>query len=254
MRVSVRKKRHRLSDWRWYVASFFCLLFFLLSFSYFVADLAAFRALSWVETWTNQVEISARKGLAYRPEPADWQEAHDDALLAVRLAPFNANYHETLARVYVAQQVDIADGDPVLQTMLNAAAKEYRQSIGLRPTWPYGYLGHAYVLRREGRLDAEYERSLQAALQYGPWEPSLLASVVEINIGILPKLQPVTRQLVLDALRRGQAWTEDSHGNPVPYGNRIWGRVVAQHREMVACAWLKIDTPLLRQRCLPSRG
>lgn len=248
---SSRKKRHRHSDKRWYLAAVFCLFFCLVAASSFIADLAAFRARSWVEAWTNLVAVSAQKGLAYRPEDADWNAARDSALLAVRLAPFNANYHETLARVYIARQVDLADGDPLLKPLLRAAAAEYQTSIRLRPTWPYGHLGHAYVLRRELRLDAEYEASLRAALHYGPWEPLVLASVVDINIDILPQLQPSTRILVLDTLRRGQAWTQDSQGYPIPYGDEIWGKVVARHREMVVCGWLRIDTPLLKQRCQP---
>ncbi|MGH8492504.1 MAG: hypothetical protein ACRERR_05290 [Moraxellaceae bacterium] len=251
MGSSGRRKRERHANWRWYAASGFCFLFFFVALSSFVADIAAFRAVAWVEAWTNLVAISAAKGQAYRPADADWNEAHTDALLAVRLAPFNANYHETLARVYIARQLDLGDGDPRLRPLLRLAAAEYQTSIRLRPTWPYGHLGHAYVLRRELQLDDEYEQSLGAALKYGPWEPEVLAAVVDINIGILPTLQPTTRELVLDALRRGQAWTEDSQGNPVPYGNQIWRKVVARHREMVACGWLRIDTPLLKQRCQP---
>lgn len=251
MSHSSRRKRHARLTWQWCGVAAFCLLFFVISLASVVADLAAFRSRSWVEAWTNLVEVSAQKGLAYRPEAADWESAHNEALLAVSLVPWSASYHETLARVYVAKQVDLADGDPALKPFLNAAASEYQRAIHLRPTWPYGYLGHAYVLRRELRLDAEYERSLRAALQYGPWEPQLLMSVVDINIDILPRLQPATRDLVLQTLRRGQAWTQDSEGHPLAFGDQIWGRVTAKHREMVACGWLRIDTPLLKQRCQP---
>ncbi len=252
---SVRKRRRRYrADWRWYVAASFCFLFFLVSLSAFVADLAAFRARSWVEAWTNLVTVSAARGLAYRPDAGDWEGARSAAQLATTLAPLNANYHETLARVYASQQLDLADGSARLRPMLDLADAEYQQSISLRPTWPYGYLGRVYVLRRAGRMDAAYADSLAAALRYGPWEPLVLSSVVDLNIDILGQLQPSTRQLVLGALHRGQGWTQDTQGHPVPYGDQLWGRLKARHRDMVACGWLRLDTPLLQQRCSPPAG
>lgn len=252
MRVSSRKRQR--PDWRWYAAAFVLLLFLLWALSSFVADLAAFRARAWVEAWENLALQSAKKSRVYRPEDADWDGAQRNALLAVRLAPFNADYHEILARVYLSRHLDVEDGDPVLQPLLRKAEAEYKTAIRLRPYWPYGYMGLAYVYRRELRLDAQYEQNLRAALQRGPWEPQILSGVIQHNLDVLAKLSPSTRQLVLDTLRRGQAWTTDSKGNPLPYGDQIWSVVTSRHREMVVCGWLRIDTPLLQQRCLSAKS
>jgi hypothetical protein len=251
MRASVRKRQR--PAWRWYTAAFILLLFLLWALSSVVADLAAFRARAWVEAWENLAVQSARKLHVYRPEDADWEGAHRDARLAVSLAPFNADYHETLARVYLSRHLDVEDGDPALSPLLRKAEDEYKVAIRLRPNWPYGYMGLAYVYRREARFDAQYEQSLRSALQYGPWEPQILSGVVQLNLDALPRLLPSTRQLVLDTLRRGQAWTADSKGNPIPYGDQMWSVVTSRHREMVVCGWLRLDTPLLRQRCLPAK-
>lgn len=252
MRASSRKRQR--PDWRGYVAAFTLLFFLIWAFSSFIADMAAFRARSWVEAWDNMAAQSAQQLRSYEPEEADWYRAQSDALLAVTLAPFNADYHETLARVYLSRHLGAADGNPILLPLLRQAEDEYRAAIRLRPNWPYGYMGLAYVYRREARFDGQYEQSLRAALQYGPWEPQILSGVVQLNLDILPKLQPSARQLVLDALRRGQAWTQDSQGSPIPYGDQIWSVVTSRHRELVVCGWLRLDTPLLQQRCLPGKA
>lgn len=242
--------RRRRIDWRWMFFSSVCLLFFLLFLSSWLANIAAFRARVWVEAWDNLVTASLAKSRTYRPEDADWEEAHWHALWATRLAPFNADFRETLARVYVAKQFDIPDGDAALLPMLKLAEEQYRKAIALRPGWPYGHLGLVYVLRREMRLDASYEQSMRDAVRYGPWEPMVLSSVVRLNLDILQGLPPSTRSFVLDTLRRGQAWTQDSEGRPVPYGDEIWRVVTSSRKDMLVCSWLRLDTPLLRQRCL----
>ncbi len=251
MRKSSRRHR-RSADWRWFAAGIFCLLFCLLCLSSLVANFSAFRARAWVEAWDNLALGALAKSQTYRPDEADWQEAQASALLATRLAPFNADFRETLARVYLAKQFDLPDGDPRLLPSLRQAEEQYRAAIALRPNWPYGYLGLSYVMRRAVRLDADYEKSLRDAVHYGPWEPVVLSSVVSFNLDVLHKLSPSTREFVLDTLRRGQAWTSDSKGNPMPYGNQIWRVVTSRHKEMLVCSWLRMDTPLLKQRCQPS--
>lgn len=246
------RRHRRATDWRWLLAGTFVALFLVLSLSAMLANLAAFRARAWVETWDNLVTVSLVQSRAYRPESEDWDEAYTDALLATSLAPFNAGFRETLARVYIAKQFDIPDGDPVLLPWLREAEAQYRRAIALRPNWPYGYLGLSYVLRRQVRLDAEYEKSLRDAVHHGPWEPVVLSSVVDLNLDVLHKLSPSTREFVLETLRRGQAWTQDSQGKPVPHGNAIWRVVTKRHKEMLVCSWLRVDTPLLRQRCQPT--
>lgn len=245
-------RRRRGIDWFWAGAAAVALALFLWFLSSTIADLAAFRARAWVDTWSNLARQAAQKSRLYEPKSGDWQAAHRDAMWAVRLSPFNADYRQVLADVYASRDLGMVDGDPRLLPMLERAEYEYRRSITLRPVWPYGYLGLAYVLRRANRLDAQYEQALRDALHYGPWEPMILATVVDLNLDVLSKLRPSTRQLVLDALVRGQAWTADSQGRRLPYGDQIWGRVTSRHRELAVCGWLRLDTPLLRQRCTPS--
>lgn len=242
----------RVLNWRWLLAGIFSLLFLVWALAWGVADLAAYRARTWTETWINQDQLALRRGLFYVPAEADWQDALSAAMLAQRLAPWSADYEDRLGHVYAARYIGVADGDAVAMPFWQQAETHYRRAIALRPTWPYTYVALAQVQRHMQRLDGEYEQSLRQALHYGPWEPAVQMAVVDMNLDLLPRLQPSTRQLVLDTLRRGQAWTVDSKGNPVPYGDQLWARIVLRHKQFVVCGWLPQDDLQLRARCNPA--
>lgn len=257
---SRRRRRHsgsstparKAMDLRWLPLMLAAFLFVLWSVLWCIADLEAFRARAWAETWENLTSVAAGKGLPYEPDPDDWALARRHAEHALSLAPLSSEYHEVLARIYVSRYPAAPVGDALAQPYLEKAAALYREAIRLRPTWPYNYTGLAYTLRRMGRLDAEYEQSMRDALRHGPWEPNVMRSVVRYNLDVLSQLQPSTRQLVLDTLMRGQGWTQDMQGNPVPYGDQVWGEVVVRHKQWVACGWLPMNNPQIRFRCSPA--
>ncbi len=244
----------RRQVWFWWAATIMALLFALGSLAWVVADISAFRARSWVETWENLVLQSARKGVYYEPADKDWVSAQQAAALAVRLAPFSADYREALARVNASRYPMANDADERAMPFLEEAATQYRLAIRMRPTWPHTYVSLAHVLRRMGRLDEEYETSMRQALHYGPWEPAVLMRVVDINVDILPQLASSTRQLVLETLVRAQGWTSDAEGRRIPYGDQLWARVVARRKQMLVCSWLPMTDARIRERCtVPSK-
>ena len=257
--MSERRRRRSRSvatarplDWRWLLAGAAGLVFLLWALAWGVADVAAYRARAWTETWANQDLLALRRGQLYVPAEQDWQEALAAADLAHRLAPWSAEYESLLGQVYASRHIGAADGDATAMPFWLQAETHYRRAIALRPTWPYTYVALAQTQRRMRRLDAAYEQSLRQALHFGPWEPSILMAIVDMNLDLLSQLQPSTRQLVLDTLRRGQAWTTDSKGNPIPYGDQIWGHVVQAHKQFVVCGWLPRDDLQLRARCSPA--
>ncbi|HEX6591288.1 MAG TPA: hypothetical protein VF050_04760 [Moraxellaceae bacterium] len=239
-------------DWRWLLLAGFGLVFLLWALAWGVADVAAYRARVWTETWANQDQLALRRGLLYVPAEKDWQEALSAAELAQKLAPRAADYEDLLAHVYASRHIGAADGDAQAMPYWQQAEVHYRRAIALRPTWPYSYVALAQVQRRMHRLDRDYEHNLRQALHYGPWEPAIHMAIVDMNLDLLAQLQPSTRQLVLDTLRRGQAWTTDSKGGAVPYGDRLWARVVQRHKQFVVCGWLSQDDLQLRARCNPA--
>lgn len=242
----------RRGDWRWLVAALLILLFVLWSLMWGLADLAAFRARVWVEAWSYQSRQATAQGRTYDPFPEEWEGARADGEWAVRLAPFSADYREDLARVYASRYLSTEKGAAIALPFQEQALAQYRESIRLRPTWPYSYIALAQTLARMNRLDAEFDRSLDMALHYGPWEPDILLAVTDMALDDLPRLSPSARQLVLDTVRRGQAWTIDARGGDVPYGDQIWARVASRHKQMVICGWWSMSSRQIRSRCSPA--
>lgn len=242
----------RIRGWGWQALALLVLMFVLWSLAWGVADLAAFRARVWVETWSYLARQAIVQGRSYDPAPDDWKAARDNGEWAVRLAPFSADYREGLARVYASRYLSTADGAAIALPFQAKAVAEYRESIRLRPAWPYSYIALAQTLARMNRFDAEFDDSLRMAMHYGPWEPDIMLAMTDMALDGLPRLSPASRQLVLDTVRRGQAWTTDAKGRKVPYGDQIWARVATRHKQMVICGWLPMNDPQIRSRCSPA--
>ena len=242
----------RIRGWGWQVSALLVLMFVLWSLAWGFADLAAFRARVWVEAWSHLARQAIAQGQSYDPAPDDWETARGDGEWAVRLAPFSADYREGLARVYASRYLSTADGAAIALPFQAKAVAEYRESIRLRPTWPYSYIALAQTLARMNRFDAEFDDSLRMAMHYGPWEPDIMLAMTDMALDGLPRLSPASRQLVLDTVRRGQAWTTDAKGGAVPYGDQIWARVVLRHKQMVICGWLPMNDRQIRARCSPA--
>lgn len=240
------------NSWRWLLIMFVIVLFVVWSLVWGIADIAAFRARVWVEAWGFMAQQSAAKGLAYDPEELDWELARTSGEWAVRLAPFSADYREALARVYASRYLSTENGAPVALAFQEQALVQYRESIRLRPTWPYSYIALAQTLARMNRFDAEFDQSLRMALHYGPWEPDIMLAMTDMALDDLPHLSPDGRRLVLETVRRGQAWTIDDSGRPVPYGDQIWERIALRHKQMVICSWLSMSDRQIRSRCSPA--
>lgn len=241
-------------DWRWMLVAAAAAAFFFGSLLLGLADLAAFRARTWTETWDNLAQAAAAdaQGAPYDPNPDDWERARWAGEWAVRLAPLNPDYRDVLARVYASRYLSTPAGAAIAQPYLEEAAELSRQAIRLRPAWPYTYVALAQFLARMGRTGQEFEDSLRQALRYGPWEPDILTAIIDMGLLNWDRLPASSRELVLQTILRGQGWTTDSQGNLVTLGDDIWGHVAARHRQLVVCALLPLTDPQLRARCNPA--
>lgn len=227
-----------------------CVLFTLMSFVHMAADIAAYRAKSWVETWENQAWQSAQAGKYFEPSEEDWEKAKSQAEWAVRLSPWNADHKEQAARVWASRYPMAGYGDEKAQPFRTKANEYFRESIRQRPTWPHTYMTFATNKRYMNELDDEYENLMRQALLYGPWEPEVFLRIVDINLDALALLKPTTRQLVLATAEKGLAWTQDKDGNTMPYSQEIWNRIKVRKKDLMICSWLYMKEPAIRHYCL----
>jgi hypothetical protein len=237
----------RLMGWRAMAA--LVVVFAVWSLSGMVADIAAFRAGAWVEAWSHQLAQTQSRQSSFSLQDADWQEAHGLAMLAVRLAPMNADYREGLARVHEMRFITAPIGMPEAKAEREMAIAAYQDSIRLRPTWPYAYAALAYALVRAGGHEAEVESALAEAARLGPWEPQVMEAIVDIGLDGWYRISPASRKVVSDTLLRSQSWQAGESGHR--HADRVWARVEAHHKQALACAMLPMKDARNQQRCNP---
>lgn len=234
----------------WWTAASVMGIFALWSLTGLIADIAAFRAGAWVEAWTFQMVSTSSPDASFAPRDSEWQEARALAGLAVRLAPLNADYRERLARVHEARFLMAPPGAVEARQEREKAIAQYRESIRLRPTWPYAHAALAYALVRAGGHDGEVERALASAARLGPWEPQVMEAIVDIGLDGWYWISPPTREVVSATLLRSQSWKAGDAGQR--HADRVWARVEAHHKQALACTMLGMRDERNRQRCNPA--
>lgn len=239
--------------WRqpwWMLGVSLAVLFTIWSLLGLIADVSAFRAKAWVDTWIHQAIRAQSKGELFQPLPEDWQQAQRLAELSITLAPFNAEYREVLGRVHEARFIMAPLGDSGARPDRERAAALYRQSIKLRPTWPYPHAGLAYALYRAGGHDAEVERALAEAARLGPWEPAVMEAILDIGFDGWYLLTPAARQMVMATATRSQSWRAGRAGEG--HADRAWAIVARHRKQALVCSLLPLREERNRQRCNPA--
>ncbi len=133
-------------------------------------------------------------------ENIDWDELRIKLSKALELDPNNPEIHESLALAIEGRFSKAAPKDAEAEVFRKLALDHYRQSVKLRPVWPYAWSNMALVKFRLGQIDDEFYEALHNAERLGPWEPSIQRTVIElglINWLVLPKSE---RTFVLDTI------------------------------------------------------
>jgi cytochrome c-type biogenesis protein CcmH/NrfG len=97
-----------------------------------------------------------------------------------RLDPDNPAYAETLARWYERYSLRLPPSSGVAAAYLEQSAVHLRRALVSRPGSPYAWASLAAVKLRLGQLDAEFHTALQNAQRFGPWEPGVQRTLVDI--------------------------------------------------------------------------
>lgn len=238
--------RRRLA---WYAGAMAALVFALWSLLWLVADLSAFRARAWAETWRHQAVQAAARGAFYEPRQEDWDRALEHAERAVWLSPVNADYRELLGSIYELRHPLAYIGDEQARSSREQALLHFRAAVERRPTWPFGRTRLAYALVRLGRVDAELEAALAEAARLGPWEPQVMLAILDVGLDSWFRLSPEARRVVSDTLVRSQSWNAGRHG--LRHADMAWERVQAHRKQALACSLLPMNDERNRRLCHP---
>ena len=89
--------------------------------------------------------------------------------------------------------------------LLESAADHFRQSLAVRPLWPYGWVNLLAAEDKLGQVDMEFNLALRRSAETGPWEPWVQLQLIDSGLRHWGRLgraeQALVRQQVSSALK-----------------------------------------------------
>lgn len=155
--------------------------------------------------WDTQVNTFLvdweQKGL--QPKQKAWQIAFNAVNKSISLSPIkNANYYDHLGRVWEWKQFNHPFGDKTATESREHALQAYRQSVILKPQWPYTWVSLAYIKLRLNQLDEEFNDALQSAFRLGPWRIKSNKHIANMGLTSWSNLEGKTKIIVMSAIKR----------------------------------------------------
>ncbi|NKB37214.1 MAG: hypothetical protein GKR93_08600 [Gammaproteobacteria bacterium] len=169
---------------------------------WFVADIYYRTPFNVVKNW----QIASQDS-----QEVDWGNSNRRFLKALE---FDANNPESLMMAglsYEGQYAFKETGFAKAEKGRKLALNFYRNSVHLRPAWPYGWIDLALVKYRLGELDEEFYKSILHASELGSWEPGVQKVIIEIGLHGWSKFDSKTQELVLKTIRKAVIHADKKH-------------------------------------------
>jgi tetratricopeptide (TPR) repeat protein len=135
--------------------------------------------------------------------PWVWEQAHRYLWLASRLAPLDPDIRNDLGRLFELRVTEQQADEPQAQADLEQALQYYRQSVALRPAWPYVWTNLAMLKVKQEQVDAEFALAMQRTATLGPWEMALQLAVAGGGLSLWARLPADLQALVEHAVAQG---------------------------------------------------
>ncbi len=135
-------------------------------------------------------------------EDKDWDRLRVNLSKALALDSDNPEIHENLALAIEGRYLNIVSKDVGAEPSRQLALEHYRQSVLLRPTWPYAWAGLISVKYRLGQFDDEFYEALHNVERLGPWEPGLQRLMIVIGLNEWNVFPIDEKKFVLEIITR----------------------------------------------------
>jgi hypothetical protein len=138
-------------------------------------------------------------------EPTDWRWAQAQRYLwvAVRLAPLDTHVLSDLGQLYELRGNEAPA--PEANADFERALAYYRQALALCPASPDAWADVALLKVNQHDIDAEFALALQQALDLGPWQTRVQASIAGGGLAVWDKLPATLQTRIEDTVARGLA-------------------------------------------------
>jgi hypothetical protein len=190
----------------------------------------------WYAEDAHQILLTWNSGEAITEET--WQAAHTAMETALYLDPSHPTYLHRMGRLYHIRMMSRLAPVSEFRDLGQKSKEYYRESIGMRRTWPLTWANLALVKRDLGEFDAEMEEAVTSAVTYGPWEPGVHRIIAVVGVSRLHLFSEELRVQIAENVRRGlmsptrNAWSGmDAVLKRFPYGVR--GEVLAAISELL---------------------
>jgi tetratricopeptide (TPR) repeat protein len=169
-----------------------CLLYLAyIAGSWSLADIYASPSINMLEKWRSE-KITLNDD--------DWDKLRADLSYALEHDPENPDIHEYLALAIEGRFANTAPVNKEAMPSRREAYAHYKESISIRPSWPYAWVNLALVKYRLGETDDEFYHALHKADELGPWEPGVQRVIVDIGLHSWNSLSHDERNFVLNII------------------------------------------------------
>ncbi len=171
-----------------------------------IADIHAYSSYRAIRAWQlSPFEMSDK----------EWSEIQNDLEMARKFDPENPELLMALGLAHEGRFANSAVKFSDARESREQALVYYRQSVNLRPSWPYGWIDLALVKYRLGELDQEFYDAAALSLELGPWEPGVQKVIIEIGLHGWKDLNDEMHILVLDTIRKAIVHSDKKHVNMI---------------------------------------
>ena len=197
-----------------------------------LADIYAHKSYRTLKTW---------QLAPYVMEDAKWDKIKNNLQHALVYDPGNPELMMATGLAYEGRYAEKAVQLPEAKADRGEALAYYRQSVALRPGWPYGWIDLALVKYRLGELDQEFYDALNTADELGPWEPGVQRVIIDIGLHGWNHIDDATHTLVLNTIKKAVIHSDKKHVDT------ILG-ILKKYRVLYYACSVKDDS-YLRNRC-----
>lgn len=184
------------------------LYFIYVAFAWGIADIHHRLAMGQLKQWSAKKNQPDKK-LEFVAK--DWEKLQSNLSTALRYNPNNPNIHESLALALTGRFADKPVGDKLAEPYRRKALAHYRQSIAVRPVWPYAWINLALVKYQLGEIDEEFQQALYKANKLGAWEPDVQRLIIDISLSRWNVLTLEERDFVLNIIAKSLRHTVPRH-------------------------------------------
>jgi len=139
------------------------------------------------------------------PDVRTWKWVHEAMRWSLKLDPGNAEYSNDMGRLYDYTAMNMVEHDSQIQPLLAISLSFFRQATRQRPAWAIAWANLALLKHRMGRVDAEFDRALDSAMQFGAALPPVQLVVTVTGVAHWRHLSVAMRKKVLVNIHTGLA-------------------------------------------------